>query len=217
MTATHESNPGWPGDRAPRTQREVAEVLSSQPPAWEYLYFVGVLQLEKQALEGRYSEYTQGQPIPTREWIADEDVVEYVQQVNSELLEIITGLNTMMHSDLQERAFGAPGVVGDAAQIKRLAKRWSSYYAAMLDWAGRVRGTGHSSKFDRSFELVAKLADNPIEEYRQFIDAFTAEIDRVPAVLASKQPFKLNITLTVTIADGLGDELVAEVRRALTS
>lgn len=48
---------GWPGDRAPRTQREADEVRSERPPGWEYLYFAGVLHVEKEALEGKYLDH----------------------------------------------------------------------------------------------------------------------------------------------------------------
>jgi hypothetical protein len=40
-----------PGDRAPRTRDEEAQLLLARPPAWEYLYFAAVLLRERDSLD----------------------------------------------------------------------------------------------------------------------------------------------------------------------
>lgn len=65
---------GWPGDRAPRTQREADEVRSERPPGWEYLYFAGVLHVEKEALEGKYLDHELAYAALSGERIDDMDV-----------------------------------------------------------------------------------------------------------------------------------------------
>lgn len=82
--------------------------------------------------------------------------------------------------------------------------RWSSVYEGLLDWSARLRGVSHSDRFDRAFELLAKFADEPIEEYREFVDDFVAHVDRIPSALAAKEPLVVALTLTLTISDGLG-------------
>jgi hypothetical protein len=56
---------GWSGDRAPRTTRELAQVLAERPSGWEYLYFAGLLHTERAALEDKYRDHEIGYAQPS--------------------------------------------------------------------------------------------------------------------------------------------------------
>jgi hypothetical protein len=46
-----------PGDRAPRTRDEEAQLLLARPPAWEYLYFAAVLLRERDSLDTSWRDH----------------------------------------------------------------------------------------------------------------------------------------------------------------
>lgn len=205
---------GWPGDRAPRTQREVDEVCASQPPGWEYLFLAGVLYLGKEALEERYLDHELRHADRTGERVVDEDAFEFLRSAANEAGALVARINTLMEPAVQERAIGAPGAPGDPARIKRLAERWISLYEGMLDWSARIRGTGHSSRFAQSFELSAQLMDEPIENFREFVDELVAQMDQIPAAVASNESLDVTLILTLSIEEGLPERVTAEINRA---
>jgi hypothetical protein len=204
---------GWPGDRAPRTSRETDEIRSERPRGWEYLYFAGVLTVAKDALEGAYLDHEMGYADPSGVHVADDDAGPFLQAKLAEVRALIGTLSRVMAPEVQERAIGAPGEPGDPDRIKRLAERWTSIYGGLLTWAARLRGTARGEEFDVAFELVARMAEGPIVEYRRFVDDYVAFADGIPAALASGTPHILTRTLMLEIPDGLTGELSAEIDR----
>ncbi len=207
---------GWPGDRVPRGQSEIAHVLSERPPAWEYLYFAGLLKTGKDSLEGKYFDHEMRYVEPSGERADDEHAQAFLEQAVDEIRASVKNLVALMAADVQERAFSAPGVEGDSERIKHLAMRWNSAYESLLDWSARVRGASHSERFDQLFELLAQFADEPIQQYRSFVNDLVQQVDRVPTALANNEAPTVELTLTVSIRDGLGEELSNEIDR-LTS
>ena len=204
---------GRPGDRVPRTRREVDDVLAAGPPGWEYLYFAGVLRLEKEALEEKHLDHELKYASPSGERVKDQDAALYLRQAGDEIRGLVLTLGDMMSPDVQERAFGAPGVAGDPDRLKRLAMRWTSQYGALMDWAARVRGAIHSQTFDDAFELLARFADQPVTDCRRFLDDLVAQFERIPAALAAQEPLHIDLTLTLTIEEGLVERFARELAR----
>lgn len=192
---------GWPGDRAPRTQHEVEQVRSEQPPGWEYLYFAGVLHIGKEALEGKYLDHEIGYATPSGERIGDQAAIPFVQTVLDDAKALMRVFKSVLGPEIQERAFGTPGTTGDPERIKRLAERWTSIYEGFLDWSARIRGTSHGEKFAPLFMSLAGFFDEAIHEYRQFVDAFISSVDRIPTALAAGENVEIKMTLTLTISD----------------
>ena len=204
---------GWPGGRVPRTQREVDDVLAAGPPAWEYLYFAGVLHLEKEALEEKYFDHELKYASPSGERVKDQDAALYLRQTADEIRGLVLTLGDMMSPEVQERAFGAPGIAGDPDRLKRLAMRWAFQYGALMDWASRVRGAIHSETFDDAFELLAQFAAQPVADCRQFLDDLVAQFDRIPAAIAAQEPLHIDLPLTLTIEEGLVERFATELAR----
>jgi hypothetical protein len=205
--------PGWPGDRAPRTQAEVDLVRTQAAPGWEYLYFAGVLYVGQQALEGKYLDYQLGHAEPTGEHMSDAEAARVLAQNLGDARIRARALNAVMSSDAQERAFGPPGMAGNADLIERLAMRMNAFYERLLDASSRLRGMHHSPRFDRLFELEARLVDQPIEQYRGFVDALVAQVDRAQSAPAGSVPVEFTLTLTLSIPDAQLDAVAAELNR----
>jgi hypothetical protein len=204
---------GWPGDRAPRTRREIDEVLYKRPGGWEYLYFAGVLNAAMEALQSKYLDHELRYAPPSGERVEFHEIESSLRHAVDDLLGLIRSLAAMMTADIQERAFGARGATGDAERIERLAQRWTSVYAGLLDWSARLRGAGRSAQFDRVFELLARLVDRPIEDYRAFVRELVAHADRIPTAVATGEPLSIILTLNVGVDDALLNEFNSELER----
>lgn len=204
---------GWPGDRAPRGYREIDEVVSERPPGWEYLFFAGVLHAEKAVLEAKYLDHELRYAALSGERMEDNEMSSFLRRMFNEIGALVRSLVSMMEPEVQERAFGPSGVAGDPIRIRHLAQRWNSAYEGLLDWATRIRGLSHDGRFDSAFELLARFADKPIEQYRSFVDELIEEVDRLPTALATSEPLTISLSVTVSIEEGLAEEFSAELAR----
>ena len=203
----------WPGDRAPRTQAEVDQVRAQAAPGWEYVYFAGVLYMGKQALEGKYLDYALGHAKLSAEHVRDTDGVRALARNLGDARVRVRALNAVMSPDALQLAFGPPGMAGNTDLIERLAMRMNAFYAGLLDASARLRGMDHPPRFDRLFELEARLQGQPIEQYRQFVDGLVAQVDRAQSAPAGGAPIEVTLTLTLSIPDSQINDVAAELNR----
>lgn len=211
---------GWPGNRAPRTADETAEVVAKRPPGWEYLYFAGCLVTARAALEGTFLDHELRYAVPTGERVEDDGVVGYLQGATDEVLGHIASLMSLMASDVQERAFGPPGQEGDPDRIRHLAERWTSIYGDVMRWAARLRAANKSVTYRAIFENLARLIDQPVRQYRDFVDAFVIAADRIPHALQTNERLEINLELTLSVDDqalGAFEEELERVKAAIES
>jgi hypothetical protein len=123
--------------------------------------------------------------------------------------------NRLFDHTAQERAFGAPGELGDPTEIDLLASRMIDVYEGLIDWAARVRATRVDEHFDHVVELSSRYVDQAIQQFRDFVRNVVTETDRIPAALSADppEPIELTLTITLSIEDGLGERLDAELLR----
>ena len=192
---------GWPGNRAPRTEEENTEVVERRPFGWEYLYFAGVLWVERERLNVAYYDHELHYARPTGETLpSDLDTIKaFIHDRMEEAQAILASLVSVMGSDAQERAFGEDGVEGDPGRIHQLAVRWNTAYADFLEWAARLRGTGKPEPYRNVFEAIARMADAPIDQYRDFVTAFVAAADGIPAAGKRNTPLAIELALRLEI------------------
>jgi hypothetical protein len=200
---------------APRTPEQQRELLAQRPPAWEYLHFAGVLAQGKDALEPKWRDHQVRYVRRSGLALTNEQVSDFIQAAASELAGYTNNIDRILDTNAQERAFGPPGVSGDAVQIEHLGHLLLDVYENLLDWSARVRGTTASDQFTRLFELVASFADNPINEMRAFIDQYVAEADSLPERLADEnhEPIHIVMYLTFTFDEHLSAEYNREMKR----
>src|SRR5207248_1160781 len=115
--------------------------------------------------------------------------------------QVVASLTPLFGHDVLTAAFGPPGQAGDSVRIRQLAERWTNVYELLLDWARRLRSADPTDTYRPLFESLAQLGDRPVREYHDFIDGFVANVDRIPAALASGAPLNISMTLTLTIDD----------------
>lgn len=204
---------GWRGNRVPRTADEVAEVREKRPLGWEYLYFAGCLFVARAALEASFLDHELRYAEPSEERVDEDDVGPYLQAANNQVLAIVARLMSLMAREVQERAFGREGQEGDADRIRHLAERWTSVYGDLMRWAARLRGVNKPDAFRNLFERQAQLIDQPIRQYRDFVDTFVQAADRIPDALRTKQPLLIDLKLTLSVDEEAERALHDEIER----
>jgi hypothetical protein len=193
----------------PRTDEEVATLLTVKPPGWEYLLYAGSLLLGVQRLEQRHSDYMIGYAPRTGTVIMPADFAGYIQSQICELQVIIGMLNVLIGNETFLRdAIGPPGEAGDPDKIAHAASRIINLYEDFLLWAERIRGHAMPSAERKVADALAKFAEQPIEELRDFVRRLVRRIDNLPAEISSDQstPIIIQETITLTIPSAVSEE-----------
>ncbi len=190
-----------PTHDVPRTAKQIDAVLLNRPTAWEYLLFAGYLVVGKNELERKWRDHELGYRIPHGPPISDTDAGTILHSALSDTQTYVSNATRLLEKEPQVRAFGSPGVPGDAEAIEHLAKRLVNVYEDLLDWEARVRGGRVSTRFERAFALAANLVNKPIRQFREFFDTFADEMDQVGSKIAAGGPVELNLTLLISIDD----------------
>jgi hypothetical protein len=201
--------------RAPRTEAERQQVLLQRPRAWEYFYFAGELLNARDSMEDKYRDHQMRVATRSGEPLAYGAVPGALVAAADDAKYLAITLDRAMSQEAQARAFGAPGEPGDAGNLLHLARRWNDVYVGFLDWAAKIRGLRAPSEFDEARELLARYADAPISDYREFVDKFVAQVDTIPAALASGEPMRIEITLTLRIPSDVSDAFMKELERLM--
>jgi hypothetical protein len=139
--------------------------------------------------------------------------IAYLLQALDDVVSIVHRLGTLLAPAHQEQAFGAPGVAGIPDRIRHLATRWTAVYADLLAWSARLRGASKPAKYGQAFELLARLADSLLQEYRDFTDRFLQEIDRLPHRIAAKEKVSLEFNLVLSVDTQLLEQCTREIKR----
>jgi hypothetical protein len=202
-------------DRVPRTPDEEAALLRARPDGWEYLLFAAVLRRRMDALESKYRDHRLRfiRPSPGSPPYADES--DFFISAFRDARVLTDNFNRLFDNVAQDRAFGVPGESGDPAEIEHVASRMIDVYEGLIDWAARVRATPLDDEFNKVVELASRFVDQPIQQFRDFVERVVAETDQLPAALRAESPGPITLTLTITLSieEGLEDELHGELRR----
>jgi hypothetical protein len=205
---------GWPGNRAPQTDAEVAELLARRPSGWEFYLMVGYLILGRERVEPQYLDHELRDRPPAADRVDDEDVVAFLHDALEDVQRIIANLTETMRPEVQERAYGPRGTPGDPARIKHLADRLTGFYADLLGWAARLRGTAISERYRRLLDLLTRLVDRSVENYRLFVDAYRGEVDGpMTEAIRTNGSWEGRLTLTLDIDKETLDAITAETDR----
>ncbi|MDQ2838952.1 MAG: TIR domain-containing protein [Actinomycetota bacterium] len=197
----------------PRTTVEEQRLLRERPPGWEYLYFAGRLLHERNLLEHRYLDHETGYAALSGDIASRESMPAYIRRATGDAQELMGSLMRLMEPAIQERAFGAPGTPGDPDRIHHLANRWTATYEGILNWSARLRGASVPSDYRRALAILAGAMNEPVQQYRAFIDQFVWHCDEIPAAIGAGRPLEIVLTLTLTINDEVMKEFSREIRR----
>jgi hypothetical protein len=206
---------GWPGDRVPRGEREIAAVMAEKPKAWEYLTFAGYLLAGRDALEDMHRDHELGYAEASGERVADEDAIAFLRGSLNEATALNAAMMRLYEPAAQERAFGAPGDPGDPEAIRHLAGRLTDTYRRLMTFSQRLRSVGVSDTFRPLFEAAARFNDRPIRDYWAWVDDLVRQVDAVPSLLAQPDHPQVRIESQLVLAmdDGAVEAFSAELAR----
>jgi hypothetical protein len=204
----------------PRTAGEQRELLSKRPPAWEFLFYASVLLRRREEVEEKWRDHEIRYAPRTGKYIADEAAVRYITSASEEVVAIIDGLDRVLDSDAQTLAFGKPGEPGSPQRIEHLATRLIGVYEELLDWARDLRGISVSKELRNAFEVEARIVDRPLQQIRDMIDEYVAQVEQIPPKLLRGESVHLEMTLKLeTDAEALAafTEELRKVKRITSS
>jgi hypothetical protein len=202
------------GNRVPRTAHEQKALLLARPRGWEYLLFGGALFLGKENLEKKWHDY-EIPPYRRTHEITDISLAsEYLSGEMNQIVELVNALERVFSPEIQDQAFGPPGVEGDAHRIEHLAGRVISTYEGILDWAAAVREVRPPELLAPAFEVVPQMVGRPLRKFRDFVDSAVDELDRLHKVLSEEEPDE-PIVLTLDLSLELDQEVMAEYHRRI--
>ncbi|HEU4392107.1 MAG TPA: hypothetical protein VFR04_00570 [Solirubrobacterales bacterium] len=202
------------GTRVPRTLQEKEAVRLARPKGWEYLLFGGTLFVGKDQLESKWHDYEIPPHRRVHGIVGVPEASQYLSGEMKQIIGLIEGLERVFPREIQEQAFGPPGVEGDAHRIEHLANRVISTYEGVLDWAAQVRQVRPPELLGPAFEVVPLMVDRPLRKFRDFVDNAVIELDRVHKILDEGEPAE-PIVLTLDLQLELDQEVMAEYHRRI--
>jgi hypothetical protein len=133
----------------------------------------------------------------------------------------VTTFGRVFDPEVLERAFGPRGEPGDAHLIERVAGGVVQVYESMLDWAAELRNTTVPSDWVELVELVARMADGPVRQIREFIQLVAAQIAQIPLLMEQarnagatvESPKVLELTMELELDPANQEKLYAELDR----
>jgi hypothetical protein len=184
----------------PRTAEEQASMIDMRPKWWEYRLYAGALVQGKKRLETKWDDHELRLPGGARREVAGPDVLPFIKREIHAMSKQVGVLGRILDLKVQEQAFGAEGEAGDPVRIEALAGRIITLYDGLLDWAAALRNTTVPEVFEEAVEATACMVDAPIAQIRDFIDAASDQISRLPELAAAgtnDEPVKLRLMLTL--------------------
>ena len=99
---------------------------------------------------------------------------------------------------------------GTLERIEHVARGVIQIYESMLDWAASLRNVDVLGEYEELLDLTARMLDEPIVQIREFIQNVADEIARIEITVAEasvESPREVRLTLTITLEDGLDEEI----------
>jgi hypothetical protein len=82
-----------------------------------------------------------------------------------------------METEVQSRAFGAPGVPGDFRLIDDMARKFLRCYEQFIDWKTEVECVTAPQRFHKLFECLADVADKPMCDMEACVGQMVSDLN----------------------------------------
>jgi hypothetical protein len=198
-----------------RLSGESLRLVVEQPPQWEYLLFLDLLQTRLDSLSHLKRDALLGLNLANnRSHISLRDYPRWMSAKMAELQEVAKALNALFSESLLEEAFGHRGVPGNPETISYLADRITAMSEYALNWMQSVRGTITHPLLHNLKELSSRFSRTVIDDIERFIATFKSEMELLrSSPVKSGETRYLNIVLKLTFDHELNEKIEAEMER----
>jgi hypothetical protein len=205
----------------PTTAEEQDRLAVERPDWWEYRLYAGALMQGRIELEGKWHDHELQLPRGSRREPEPDAVHSFLSREIGWMRRQVSVLDRVFDQAVLEKAFGKSGEPGDADRIAHVAHGVIQIYESMMDWAAELRNTSVPSDYEELLELMARMADGPIRQIRDFIQLAVDQIAQIPVLLeraaaegATKEsPMMITLTLHLDLDEDNQTALYAALER----
>jgi hypothetical protein len=218
-------HPGAPISQTSETKglggaKDLGALPQRPPPAdhelgWGVLYFTSELSRGIKLHEHEYFDYLNGMVRDTDENVTD--ILAYSKAKLAECKVLIEELSAAFNSHLVDKAFGHNRLTGDAAAGAFVADSIVNVYAALIDFALRVRGTTMPPEWKAAAWALGEYVRRPIQQVREYSEnANRVAIQYFAALRSGQQPNEgLHLTLKLEMGTDASSALMDALNRAM--
>lgn len=189
-------------DRVAQTEDELKQLIDEKPEGWEYLLFGSVLYIQKEKTSTKWHDFEMEYAPKSGHYLNGKEGLSYLFNRFHDLSSITDGAMKVFTEEMQVKAFGKPGEPGDVTRITHMANHIVAAYEGLLDWSASVRSVSIPSILENVYSAASRVAKTPALQFKDFIDNYIEQTNRIPAYLKDKNPDKepLNIVLHLTLS-----------------
>lgn len=199
---------------ARRLSTSAQALVLDKPDAWEYRLFSEVLVQELARHSSLRRDYENG--LLLGEWASFDDVsnlLNWLQTHMAEAMQFGRQVDVLVNQELQ-KAFGPPGVQGNAEAIVYVAVRLADIYRRSIEWSISLTRVNTDAEFSEVLRLSSLLVSDIIDQIR----LFSAELSNAlstpaPECASENEPRVVALTLTLTVPEHVVAALEQEFDR----
>jgi hypothetical protein len=202
------------------TDKEFARLVADKPPAWPWALFTSVVLRRRNAVAARLRAVASGyQPHPGTAPLSGRAYSGVVYTAMTSIVDLVAQMEQFMLSPAFEGAFGKFTDDGDADPdaIISVANRLMDYHDLLLRHAERCLQTPVLGEARVFVQDAGNFALCPLLGYQKFFTTMCARVgeaqDLLPYTRRGEVVALDDANLTMTLPDGLTDQVVAHIQR----
>jgi hypothetical protein len=202
------------------TEKEFANLVADKPPAWPWALFTSVVLRRRNAVAARLRAVASGyQPHPGTAPLSGRAYSGVVYTAMTAIVDLVAQMEQFMLSPAFEGAFGKYTDDSDADPdaIISVANRLMDYHDLLLRHAERCLQTPVLGEARVFVQDAGNFALCPLLGYQKFFTTMCARVgeaqDLLPYTRRGEVVALDDANLTMTLPDGLTDQVVAHIQR----
>ena len=202
------------------TDKEFTRLVADKPPAWPWALFTSVVLRRRNAVAARLRAVASGyQPHPGTAPLGGRAYSGVVYTAMTSIVDLVAQMEQFMLSPAFEGAFGKFTDDGDADPdaIISVANRLMDYHDLLLRHAERCLQTPVLGEARVFVQDAGNFALCPLLGYQKFFTTMCARVgeaqDLLPYTRRGEVVALDDANLTMTLPDGLTDQVVAHIQR----